>query len=430
MPMPRQSLMQPRLHEVCKAPAQQGTSPLPNGAIELVDIYGNPIIIFENPIYQDRWVEDARICLDKQRGEYAVHVFLTHAGADWMSEYTLDTIGKQVAIVGAGRVFCAPHVFEHHPSGSLQINTGNDLSDAKIVWAGLLGRDDHSMQKTGSTGCGEPGSGVVTDPSKIEELKTKHDEQALRYLDQKIATDNGNLPALRRRAHLLQSKLVHGAAIADLDKIVESHPTDLNAICQRARTKLEAEDSLGAVTDFEFALSNGVDREIIAEELAGAYCNAGLYNKALSEYTRLFNAWSDTPMMQAGYLFERGQVFTDLGRHDDAMSDFTNALELFPAPRDEKQVDFASLSFISQVWNAMAWCQLETKEFDAALQSSNRSLQFDPKNSDALDTRGHVQLRLKKYSLAIADFQSALAIDPELCESQEGLNVAIRRLPE
>jgi tetratricopeptide (TPR) repeat protein len=72
----------------------------------------------------------------------------------------------------------------------------------------------------------------------------------------------------------------------------------------------------------------------------------------------------------------------------------------------------------AEALNGLAYGQaLADDELEEALENVNQSLDLKPDDAQVLDTRGYVYYRLKKYDLALADFDRAIErieVDPEL----------------
>jgi len=64
---------------------------------------------------------------------------------------------------------------------------------------------------------------------------------------------------------------------------------------------------------------------------------------------------------------------------------------------------------------------LQTPGTPAALADADAALKLKPDAAPALDTRAHILEALGRREEAIADFRRALAIEPRLSGSREGL---------
>lgn len=91
-----------------------------------------------------------------------------------------------------------------------------------------------------------------------------------------------------------------------------------------------------------------------------------------------------------------------------------------PADAQMKAVDLmiAQNPKNPHVLNAACWTRVTAGlQLDAAMADCNEAISLDPKNSEALDSRGFVYFRMSNYPAAIADYTAAVAIDPKQASS-------------
>ncbi len=128
------------------------------------------------------------------------------------------------------------------------------------------------------------------------------------------------------------------------------------------------------------------------------YCAKGLYEMAISQYTRALDI---NPMCRQAYT-GRGLVYClhikDL--HEAAVSDFTKAIELDPSD----PVPFHGRGLIYYM----------TGLYDLALNDFNRVLELNPRWGVGLfRTRGEIYLNKGRFDLAESDFTRAIELNPE-----------------
>jgi tetratricopeptide (TPR) repeat protein len=71
-----------------------------------------------------------------------------------------------------------------------------------------------------------------------------------------------------------------------------------------------------------------------------------------------------------------------------------------------------------EVLNSACWIRAsDGLQLDAAMADCNEAIRLDPKNAEALDSRGFVNFRMANYPAAIADYTAALAIDSKQASS-------------
>ena len=97
-------------------------------------------------------------------------------------------------------------------------------------------------------------------------------------------------------------------------------------------------------------------------------------------------------------LKERGEGYRRAERYDEALGDFTRAIEL-----DRSQVwAFAGRGEIYQLM----------KRYDEALTDYNRAIELDPSRVWAFAGRGEIYQLMKRYDEALADYNRAIELDP------------------
>ena len=99
-------------------------------------------------------------------------------------------------------------------------------------------------------------------------------------------------------------------------------------------------------------------------------------------------------------LYRRGVALEGLGRTDEALENFTQAIGLDPR-RSFTYLDRGVL------------LATRTRAFERAIDDFNRALELEPRNFTALIARGSAYNRLGRNGLAIADLDQAIAMAPQ-----------------
>ncbi|HSM96885.1 MAG TPA: tetratricopeptide repeat protein [Rhizomicrobium sp.] len=109
----------------------------------------------------------------------------------------------------------------------------------------------------------------------------------------------------------------------------------------------------------------------------------------------------------AGY----AEAFRGQGKYREAIAEFSVAIRL--APNDPR------------MWNARCWTRgAFARDLAEGLSDCNRALRLAPGQSDVLDSRGLVYLRMGKLDNAARDFSAALRKRPNLATALYGRGVA------
>lgn len=163
-----------------------------------------------------------------------------------------------------------------------------------------------------------------------------------------------------------------------------------------ANTSLQIENS----PSIALAAGNALVEDYPDEKLA--FMSRGLilaslerYEEAIADYTRAIEL---DPAYTAAYV-NRGNVYDDMERYEEALADYTRAIELDPALPE---------SYFNR---ANGYVSLE--QYDAAIADYTRALELDATYTNALTGRARVYALLERYEESLADYDRALALDPD-----------------
>ncbi len=151
-------------------------------------------------------------------------------------------------------------------------------------------------------------------------------------------------------------------------------------------------------SDFDHAIED--DSQVIKDTptYALAYNNRGFayqrkgdldhavadYDQAIKLVPELTIAW-----------FNRGEALHEKGDNPGAIENFSKVIKLQPTN--------------AVAWNNRCYYRAIDGQLDAALQDCNVSLRLKPGLPYVLDSRGFTYLKMKKYDLAIKDYDLAIA---------------------
>lgn len=155
-------------------------------------------------------------------------------------------------------------------------------------------------------------------------------------------------------------------------------------------------------------------------------------------------ALARNPMEHDAYKL-RGYAYLTDHRFERAEADFQAALRL--RPRDDQDRAGLAQSFSGQglftqavaeyrvavdlapqkapYWSALCWARAGTgRQLNVAMAECNRALTLQPGAPAALNSRGLVNLRLKKFDAAIRDYNAALSVGPLQASARFGRGLA------
>jgi tetratricopeptide (TPR) repeat protein len=127
---------------------------------------------------------------------------------------------------------------------------------------------------------------------------------------------------------------------------------------------------------------------------ANAYHIIGKHDQAISDFTKALKLNSRFAEAYNG----RGYVYLKTFKYDQAILDFTKALEIYPG------------FFEAFLLRGEAYMLIN--KFDQAIHDLNKAIEINPMSPNAYNTRGIVFLKTYLFDRAISDFTKAVEIDP------------------
>jgi tetratricopeptide (TPR) repeat protein len=204
----------------------------------------------------------------------------------------------------------------------------------------------------------------------------------------------------RGRAHLAAHRPV--AATRDFTRAVAFDARFGAAYRSRAEAKLATERFEEAVEDFSRAIafdSRNGDLYVLRGE---AYLEAGNAASAIKDFATAIDL---NPRNGLAYL-ARGLAYAKAEAYDVALDDFGRAVEL--EPRTAK-------AFAYRAWT------YRLRQPELALKDVERALKLDAACAEAHWARGEIHEAQGRGTLAVADFEKALSLDPRLKEAARAL---------
>ncbi len=263
--------------------------------------------------------------------------------------------------------------------------------------------------------------------------------EAMKDFDRALLLAPGYAAAYSNRAggHL---KLGHlDLAVADYTKAIALVPTSPAAFTGRGRAHLAAQRPLAASRDFTRAV--GLDARFSAAYRSRAEAKLAIerYDEAIEDFSR---AIAFDPR-NAELHVARGGAYLEGGNAASAVKDFTTAIEIAPRnvaayvargfayaraeANDEALNDFGrAIEFEPRTARAFAyraWTYRQQRP-ELALKDVERALKLDAASAEAYWARGEIHEVQGRGALAVADFEKALTLDPQL----KGATLALQRL--
>ncbi|MBX9707178.1 MAG: tetratricopeptide repeat protein [Caulobacteraceae bacterium] len=218
-----------------------------------------------------------------------------------------------------------------------------------------------------------------------------------------IATQGGtaNLYGIRAYIHRLMGN--YALADADATRRIEIEPAG-NAYRNRAIIRQNAGRHEEAIADLRVSLRRGYNRPAVAhQEIAASLRQLGRYSEALAAIE--LSASLDPDYEWA--LYERGLIFFDQERWDEAIGAFTRYIAI---NRSNAQ---------AYVYRSTSFFRLE--RWNDGLSDADRAIQIDPRSANGFNNRGFALHNLGRYSESIAAFRRSIQLEPTNASAWDNL---------
>jgi tetratricopeptide (TPR) repeat protein len=175
------------------------------------------------------------------------------------------------------------------------------------------------------------------------------------------------------------------AALIRFDKAIELDPGFAEAYYERGRTHLALNEYQEALRDFDTAI--GLDPQFAEPHNARGYiCLAQKeYREALKEFNAAIDLKPESERTLSVAYFSRGFAYSGLGRHQEAINDYTRAIGIRP--------DYASF------YTKRGTAYQETNNHLQALKDFDMAIRLDPEYYPGLDKeRQRLKEKLDRHS--------------------------------
>jgi protein O-mannosyl-transferase len=126
-----------------------------------------------------------------------------------------------------------------------------------------------------------------------------------------------------------------------------------------------------------------------------AHARCGVWENDMTLWNDVINKYKTVPIAYNN----RGLIFKDRNRNEEALKDFNKAIELNPA--------YAS------AYNNRGNIYISKNRYDEALKDYNKAIGLKPDYADAYNDRGNLFMNENKYKEAINDYIKAIELKPD-----------------
>jgi tetratricopeptide (TPR) repeat protein len=255
-------------------------------------------------------------------------------------------------------------------------------------------------------------------------------EKAIAALDNAVRLNEDD-PAAKARALIIRANLQQdaGRRQADFDMAVTLTPKDPNSLRFRGMHYLSQNKLEAAIADLDAAIEIDPQDADTHEARGVAMSLAKNFDEALASFNKAIELEPNSPAA----LTHRARVRAIKGDIPAALTDVESALRLQPGSVAALQLHASLLGSVGKFDQALADLNLlrrampnnaelslqiaalyqAAKQPYKAIVAYDEVLEADPKSAPAFRGRADVQLSLGKQAEAIADYESALALEPQ-----------------
>jgi protein O-GlcNAc transferase len=223
--------------------------------------------------------------------------------------------------------------------------------------------------------------------------------EALTLLDQALAQNPADIPALILKGRLLQAGRRFDEALACFEAALAAEPGMAELWNERGALLSDIRRHEAAVESYDRALAARPD-------FSGAYYNRGnalrdlkreeealaSYDRAIALKTDFIQAWNN-----------RGSALEALGRHGEAVASFDKVLAIHAG--------------VAETWNNRGIALAALGRRPEALDSYEQALRLDAKLARAWDNRGTLLREMGRGPDALASHDKALTVEPQLSQA-------------
>lgn len=245
----------------------------------------------------------------------------------------------------------------------------------------------------------DPQNALIEFEMGLTALAQNDSGTAFAHMDRAVALQPDDMGAQMYRASLLYRLGRFDDAIDGYTHVLEKadDALKLRAYIERGLAKEQKQDFASAVDDYTAALTR--DKENVPALSRRGVCleRLGKHEEAIADFTHLLES---VPAEQASLIyFNRAGSYRALGRLDEAVADYTHALE------------HTSDVLPIYIERSISYRLMDRNE--EALLDIERALAIKPKNADLLNLRAIEKIQLNDVHGALADLDAAIGLEPK-----------------
>ncbi|MDD4920902.1 MAG: tetratricopeptide repeat protein [Bacteroidales bacterium] len=254
--------------------------------------------------------------------------------------------------------------------------------------------------------------------------------EAIGFLTDALRNDENSIDLLFELAYSYEQVSNTEKAIQTYHRILDVNPYSSETWFNLGQACFNENRYTEAIEAYDFALVVNPDDLLAQLQKAHSLFQSGQYLLAASAY----NEYGLNSEVTCAVLVYEGESYEKAGLFDQAMACYQKALDINPKSVDactgmgiclmEKEEFRASLVWfekalridhtISETWVYVAEVFVNLEMPEEAMMSYKRSLDIDPDQADVLASLGNLHFDAGQYENALAYYQEAELLDPEL----------------
>jgi len=128
-----------------------------------------------------------------------------------------------------------------------------------------------------------------------------------------------------------------------------------------------------------------------------------LYTSAQLSLKTIDDILSNKIKKETGAHIFKGVQYDDQGKYEQAINEFTRAIEINPGYAD--------------IYNKRGLSYYNQEKYDQALRDYNKAIEINPRYTDAFNNRGIVYYQQEQYDQAISNYTKAIEINPKYAKA-------------
>jgi tetratricopeptide (TPR) repeat protein len=227
-------------------------------------------------------------------------------------------------------------------------------------------------------------------------LNAKDNKAAIDDFDQAIKFDANNAVFYGNRGLAKYRSDDYQAAIADLDSAIKLDPQFANSYTNRGLAKIRIRDNQGAVADLTMVIKLTPDASLAYSYRGNAKNALDDYAGAIADYNRAIELARDNVAKSAVY-YDLGFVFDKIKQFDDAITAFSMAITLNPKNSD--------------AIGSRGWVRFEKGDMAGAITDCDQAIALKSDDVNAHINRGLAQVALGAFEKARNDYKTVMSLN-------------------